>query len=505
MLLHDMLNFWANQTSDKIALIQENRTLSYLELKHRSQKLAQALSIKYKIEPGIRIGVLSSNSMEMVEILFAISWMGAIMVPLNIRLTAKELEFIAGDAGIELLFFSENEQKLADDLAELIQLGNKVQITGSVKNGSVAYEALLAQGEAIPVEMGNNLDENSPLMFIYTSGTTGNPKGAILSHGNNIWNCIIASQIMEIGQHDVAITLLPLFHIGGWGLFLLPTLFQGGTVLIMPQFDVPEIFKACNEHKVTIFMGVPTILNALLLAPEFKTTRLSTVKTFCSGGAPCPVALIEAYHESGYTLTQGFGMSETSPTALLMRVEDSQKKKGSAGKAGICCQAAIMDEEMNLLPANKIGELVLKGNVICQGYWNRPDATEEAFKGGWFHSGDLAYQDEDGFFFIVDRKKDMLISGGENVYPAEVESIIYQHEKIAEVTVFGVPHEKWGEIPVAVIALKSGEKLTEEELLEWTQDKLARYKQPKKIYFVDELPKTASGKILKRELKKQYT
>lgn len=505
MLLHNLLNYWANQTPEKTALIQENRTLSYLELKHRSLRLAQSLLIKYKIKPGMRIGVLSSNCMEMVEVLFAISGLGAIMVPLNIRLTAKELEFIAGDAGIEVLFFHENQQKLADDLSELIHLVNKVQIFGAVSNSSVAYEEFLTQGEAIPVQLGENLEENSPLMFIYTSGTTGNPKGAILSHGNNLWNCVITSQIMKIGQRDVAITLLPLFHIGGWGLFLLPTLFQGGTVLIMPQFDVPEVFKACNEHKVTIFMGVPTILNALLLAPEFKTTRLSTIRTFCSGGAPCPVALIESYHENGYSLTQGFGMSETSPTALLMKVEDSQPKKGSAGKPGICCQAAIMDEKMNFLPANEIGELVLQGNVICQGYWNRPEATEEAFKGGWFHSGDLAYQDEDGFFFIVDRKKDMLISGGENVYPAEVESIIYQHENIAEVTVFGVPHEKWGEIPIAVIALKAGVSLTEKELLDWSQDRLARYKQPKKVYFVDELPKTASGKILKRELKEQYT
>jgi fatty-acyl-CoA synthase len=214
--------------------------------------------------------------------------------------------------------------------------------------------------------------------------------------------------------------------------------------------------------------------------------------------------LIDAYHENGYALTQGFGMSETSPIALLMRVEDSQRKKGSAGKPGICCQARIVDTKMNELPPHSIGELVMRGNVICQGYWNRAEATAEAFSGGWFHSGDLAYKDEDGFFYIVDRKKDMLISGGENVYPAEVESVLYQHPDIAEVSVFGVPHKKWGEVPMAAVVLKQGSSLDASSLLEWVQDKLARYKQPKKIKFLDKLPVTASGKILKRELRNLF-
>ncbi|MBU2510443.1 long-chain fatty acid--CoA ligase [bacterium] len=504
MLLHHMLSYWSDQSPNKTALIQEERKQSYRELENRSVRLAFALKEELGICQGDRVGVLSSNCIEMVELLFAISRVGAIMVPLNIRLTAKELQFIAGDAAVKTLFFKDEQASLAADLAALVEIPHMVQFFGIPDHNIIAYESLVRKADKLSLTEPSDLTEDSALMFIYTSGTTGNPKGAILSHGNNLWNCVLGAQLMEIGQYDVSITVLPLFHIGGWGLFLLPTLFQGGTVLIISGFDVSRVFKDCNEHKVTVFMGVPTILNEIRLSPEFKSTRLPTVRLFCSGGAPCPVSLIEAYHENGYELTQGFGMSETSPIALLMRVEDSREKKGSAGKPGICCRARIVDEKMNDLPPNGIGELVMQGNVVCQGYWNRSKATEEAFMGGWFHSGDLGYKDEDGFFYIVDRKKDMLISGGENVYPAEIESVLYQHLAIAEVSVFGIPSEKWGESPMAVIVLKQGSSLTEDELKIWIQDKLARYKQPKIIRFVDGLPKTASGKILKRELKLKY-
>ncbi len=505
MLLHHILNHWTDQTPDKTALIQENRRQTYKELQQRSLKLADALTTKFGIKSGDRIGVLSSNCIEMVELLFAISQIGVVMVPLNIRLTASELEYIVRDAGISVLFFRNEQANTARELNQLFDISNRIQFFGKPESGILAYESLIAEGNAAATSTPNDLKEDNPLMFIYTSGTTGHPKGAILSHGNNIWNCINGAQLVEITQHDIAITLLPLFHIGGWGLFLLPVLFQGGTALIMSKFDVDEVFDACVEHKVTIFMGVPTILNEIRLSPRFETTRLPSIRLFCSGGAPCPETLIKTYHENDYILTQGFGMSETSPIALLMRVEDCKKKIGSAGKPGIGCLARIVDQDMNELPPNEIGELVMQGNVICQGYWNRSDATEEAFHGGWFHSGDLAYKDEDGFFYIVDRKKDMLISGGENVYPAEVESVIFQHPEVAEVSVFGIPHEKWGEIPLAVVVAKSGSTLNEEAIKEWTQDKLARYKQPKEVRFLNVLPKTASGKILKRELKKLYS
>ncbi|MCP4297394.1 MAG: long-chain fatty acid--CoA ligase [Proteobacteria bacterium] len=505
MLLHNILTQWADQTPNKTALIQNNQKRSYQELKLRSGRLAQAMSDKLGVKKGDPVAVLSSNCIEMVELLFAISRIGAILVPLNIRLTTKELSYIIKDSGATFLCYREEQKEMAQSLAAEPSSITLMQLDGDSKEGIPIQKELIQWSPVWLENKSTTVSSSDPLMLIYTSGTTGSPKGAILSHDNNLWNCVTGAQLIEITSQDVSITLLPLFHIGGWGLFLLPTLFQGATTLILDNFDVKETFELCREHKVSIFMGVPTIYNEIRLSPLFKSQRLDSVRIFCSGGAPCPESLIKLYHDAGYSFTQGFGMSETSPIALLMREADSKVKIGSAGKPGICLEAQIVDDQMNELSHNEIGELVMRGNVICQGYWNKPEATKDAFRGGWFHSGDLAYKDREGFYYIVDRKKDMLISGGENVYPAEVEATLYQHSAIAEVSVIGAPHPKWGEVPVAITVTKQGVSVTEEELKSWVQDKLARFKQPNSYHFVDSLPKTASGKILKRELKDQFT
>lgn len=504
MLLHHILSYWQSHSPDKAALIFQDQELSYRELYTRSQRLAVSLRDRLDVKKGDRIGVLSSNCTEMVELLFAISQLGAIFVPMNIRLTASELEYIATDSGFTTLFFGEQQKELAESLLALRPAKNPVQFQGSVTGDIIEYETL-QQADSDRTVTDSTLSEETTLMLIYTSGTTGHPKGAILSHDNNVWNCIAGAHTINIQQNDRAITILPLFHIGGWGLFLLPTLYQGGTVVIVSQFDPVLVFETVRKHEITVFMGVPTIFNELLKHPDFNTETFKSCRLFISGGAPCPTVLIEKYQEAGFTFTQGFGMSETSPIAFLMRPEDSAQKVGSIGKTAICSRAKVVDPEGKELPPKEIGELVLKGNVVCRGYWNRPEATAEALRDGWLHSGDLAYYDEDGFFYIVDRKKDMIISGGENVYPAEVEAVLYRYEGIAEACVFGLNDPKWGETPVAAVVRKPGESFEEQELIDWCDGKLARYKQPKKILFRDELPKTASGKILKRTLKEMYS
>ncbi|MCP4023329.1 MAG: o-succinylbenzoate--CoA ligase [Desulfobacteraceae bacterium] len=503
-LLHQMLSYWRKEAPDNIALIQEERQISYERLFRRSGRLASSLSHIFKIGKGDRVAVLSNNCIEMVEILFAVSRLGAIFVPINIRLTAPEVEFILSDCTPKALIFNFNQKKLYNEVNQLFPFEQCIQINGQAQPDIHPYEAFLSYKAGIPVEESKDLKDSDTLMLIYTSGTTGKPKGAMLSHSNNIWNCIATSHLLNITKEDVAITILPLFHIGGWGLYLLPMLFQGGKTVIEEQFNPDGIFDLVDNHKITIFMGVPTIYNMISQMEEFNTRFLDSIRMFVTGGAPCPISLIESYQAKGYVLTQGFGMTETSPTVFLMRPEDSLAKKGSVGKPVISCEVKIVDDNFNELPPNTPGELCIRGKVVCEGYWNRPQSTKEATQNGWFQSGDMARFDEDGFFYIVDRKKNMLISGGENVYPAEVEDILFQHTDILEVSVFGIPDKKWGEIPVAAVVIMPGAELSKQAFKEWFQSRLARYKQPKEIYFLDELPKNATGKILKKDLKEEY-
>ncbi len=503
-LLHQILTYWYKETPDRIALVQGHEQMTFSKLYERSNCLASALTNEFNIKKGDRVAVLSNNCIEMVEILFAVSRLGAIFVPLNIRLTAVEIEFIVSDCKPDAIIFNSNQKSLFNQVNELFLIDQSVQINGTPENQTESYETLLARYPDNIIPPPKDLTDNDILMLIYTSGTTGKPKGAKLSHSNNIWNCISTAHLLNLTKEDVSITILPLFHIGGWGLYLLPMLFQGGKTIIEEQFNPDSIFDLVDEHQISIFMGVPTIFNIIAQREEFNTRFLPSIRMFVTGGAPCPISLIETYQAKDYILTQGFGMTETSPTVFLMRPEDSLKKKGSVGKPVLSCEVKIFDDESNEMPPNEPGELCIRGKIVCEGYWNRPKATKETTQGGWFYSGDMAKYDEDGFFYIVDRKKNMLISGGENVYPAEIEDVLFRHPEILEVSVFGAPNTKWGEIPVAAVVKTPGSNLTKENLKEWFQPLLAKYKQPKVIYFLDELPKNATGKILTKDLQEDY-
>jgi fatty-acyl-CoA synthase len=342
-------------------------------------------------------------------------------------------------------------------------------------------------------------------MMMYTSGTTGRPKGALTSHGNASWNAIHSMlSDMAVLRSDIVLTVAPLFHIGGLAVNTLSALYIGATLILQSQFDPPEVLRTIEREGVHTLFLVPAMWQALTLVPDFDSYKLNNLRSLISGGAPCPIPVIEFFQKRGLRFYEGFGMTETCAGVCILGNEDAVRKNGSVGKPLMHEEMRIVDETGNDVRPGETGELVLRGPNIFLEYWTRPDATEEVFQGGWFHTGDLARQDEEGFYYIVDRKKDMLISGGENVYPTEVEQVLYRHPKVQEVAVIGAPDETWGEVPMALVVPRPGERLTLEELEAFCRDKLARFKTPKHLVELEEMPRTATGKILKRELRKQF-
>ena len=366
--------------------------------------------------------------------------------------------------------------------------------------GTSGYEALpAAQSDAKPApDRAPNME--TPHIIMYTAGTTGRPKGAVLSQGASFWNALNPESI-DFTSRDRDLLVLPMFHIGGIGLFTLPMLYHGATVVIMRTFDPARCLQLLKEEDITLFFGVPAVFLFLIQHPDFSAEAFKTVRMVMSGGAPLPVSLVRRYHEAGIVLQQGFGMSEAAPSIATLPREVALEKAGSIGRAVFHLDVRIVDDDLNDLPVGEVGELVMRGPNIMQGYWNRPQATEAAFAGGWFHSGDPARMDGDGDIHIVERKKDMFISGGENVYPAEVENAIYELAQVLEAAVIGLKDEKWGEVGRAFVVVKEGESLTGDEVAGHLRDRLATYKIPKSVVFIDALPRNAAGKVLKTVLR----
>jgi fatty-acyl-CoA synthase len=407
------------------------------------------------------------------------------------------------DSGTETLLFDPGLAELAKGVMEKVPIKGNVVIGREEMLDAQAYDLLLASQSEEEFDPDKAPDLNTPHIIMYTAGTTGQPKGAILSQGASFWNAVNLMLAMDFTSSDRNLAVLPMFHIGGIGLFTLPMLYVGGTVVIQRTFEPAETLKLLQKEEITLFFGVAAIFLFLIQHPDFQAEAFENVRLVMSGGAPLPVSLVEQYHEAGIILQQGFGMSEAAPSIATLSKDLALKKAGSIGRALFHLDARVVDDDMNDLPVDDVGELVIRGPNVMQGYWNRPEATEEAFSEGWFHTGDLARMDEQGDLYIVERKKDMFISGGENVYPAEVENAIYELEEIAEAAVIGVKDERWGEVGRAVVALKQGESLTEEELLTFLKGRLAKYKVPKSVVFADELPRNAAGKVLKNILRER--
>ena len=490
----------AQLNPERLAMIFEGQETRYAELADRVRRQAGMLR-EAGVCVGDRVGYLGFNHPALLETMFAAQALGAIFVPLNFRLTAEELTFIINDAGIHSLVVDDSLRKVIEPAREKLCCRHFFA-SESPADGwrHLASERDVAEPLGQPV----STDLHDVAIIMYTSGTTGLPKGAMLTHGNIMWNNINAMLAFGGNRDDVVITAAPLFHIGGLNVMTISSFHNGSTLVLMRGFDAGQVLENIQRYKVTHMFGAPAMYLFMSQHPQFADTDLDSIKTVICGAAPVPESLIELYGARGVPFCQGYGLTETSPFSAFLTPEWAVSKLGSAGQPPLYSDTRIVDDNNREVAPGERGEICLRGPNIMKGYWNRPDATAEAIdKEGWFHSGDVGYVDEDGFLFICDRLKDMVISGGENVYPAEVESVLYKHESIAEVAVLGLPDEKWGEAVTAVVALHEGESLTLEELRAFAEPFLAKYKLPLRLHLVDALPRNPAGKVLKFVLKEE--
>lgn len=478
------------------------RRFSYTELNGRSNQVAHALR-SIDVAHGDRVGLLLVNGTEFIETFFAVAKIGAVNVPLNWRLVADELEFILDDAGVTVLLFS---QEFSEVVAELRSRGDKTQISSWIQvdaepiDGAVSYEDWMSSASSDEPQLEGGDDDLAFIM--YTSGTTGLPKGVMHSHDTVLWANITNATTADMQHYDRFLNALPLFHVGA----LTPvvtSVFVGGSITLMKAFDPAASWDLIRDEKINTTLMVPVMLQFMLLTYDAENHDTSTLRNVISGAAPVPVSLIETYTEMGIEIHQVYGLTETCGPACIISSEDAVERAGSTGKAFTFTEVQVVDDNGNPCEAGEAGEVLVKGPHIMLGYWNRPEANAEALVDGWLKTGDVATMDSEGFVTIVDRVKDMLISGGENVYPAEIENVLLAHEKINDAGVIGIPSKKWGESPLAVI-VRADDSLSEQDVMDHCVGKLAPFKTVKAVEFIDVIPRNASGKILKRELRDIY-
>lgn len=491
----DWLNKWAAYTPDRMFLREHQRDVqwSYRDFNNRTNYLAQYLIDQYKINKGDRIAIYSKNKSEHVILFLACIKIGALLVPLNFRLMPRELDILINDAEPKVFFYDE---EFSDHLPKLSSL-SKVKI---IKNLNEPSKFLLENNLKSEFNVSVVIDENDPVMILYTAGTTGLSKGVIITHKMLFWNSINTGLRLDLNSADHTQSFAPFFHTGGWNVLFTPFLHHGASHTLLTQFDADLILQLMEKEKATILFGVPTMLQMMADSQYFNKADLSSVRYAIVGGAPMPIPLINIWHNKGVFIRQGFGLTEVGPNCFSLHQDDAIRKKGSIGFPNFYFDAKVMKDNKEECRANEVGELWLKSPVVTPGYWRNEKATMEAITDGWFHTGDLVKKDEEGYFYVVDRKKNMFISGGENVYPSEVEAFLYSNNKVKEVAVIGVDDEKWGEVGKAYIVKKENEKLDENNIREFCSGNLAKYKIPKHIEFLSELPKSEAGKIDKKIL-----
>ena len=477
--------------------------LTFAELNARSNRTANAFRAA-GIEKGDRVALLLMNSPEFVELFFALGKIGAVVVPLNWRLVADELEFILKDSGATRLVFDDD---FVDTVADLHGRGDKTDVRHwlQVANGEVAYfaddyRAFREAASDVEPEIGGRDDDMVYIM--YTSGTTGLPKGVVHTHNTCIWGCITIAASTYYRENDRFLSPLPMFHVGALTPITL-NVYRGVTSVVMRSFDPVRVWELIDQEKITIGLAVPAMLNFMLQVPNLERYDFSQWRWCMSGAAPVPESLIEACAQIGVEVHQIYGLTESCGPAALIDPENALKHIGSTGKAFFHTDVRIVGPDGADCPPDVPGEVLVAGPHIMREYWNRPEATAETVVDGWLHTGDVARMDADGFITIEDRIKDMVISGGENVYPAEIEKVLQTHPEIVEAGVIGQPSETWGESPFAVV-VKADDALTEADVLDFCRGRLAGFKQPKGAAFVDALPRNPSGKILKRVLRDQF-
>ncbi|MCB9112851.1 MAG: long-chain fatty acid--CoA ligase [Anaerolineales bacterium] len=492
---------------EKLAFIDAGKSpewrLTFHEANQRANKLANWLKSQ-GIGKGDRVAILAKDGYEHLDLFFACSKLGAIHTALNWRLSWHELLEIFQYTNPKILVFSDDFKESVSNLTDHYSLIT-IHLDGNGVKDSRPFEFTLqsASDSAVTCE---DLEAEDIAALIFTGGTTGLPKAAQVSHRMIAWNTL-NTVIHDVTHNDVYLNVFPMFHTGGLFVYTLPQVIFGGTTILIRAFDPEQVLTLLEREKVTIFAAVPTMYQMLTTAPNWESVDLSALRFCTSGGAPLPVPLVEKYtKEKNIRFKQGFGMTEFGPGIFALAPEDAIRKAGSIGRPNFFVDAKIVDEQNQFLGPNEAGELVLKGPSYSSGYFNNPEASKDAVdERGYFHTGDVAQYDDEGYFFIVDRKKDMFISGGENVYPAEIEKVLYQHSAVHMCAVIGLPDPKWGEVGKACVVLKPNQSTTEEELLKFMTERLAKYKVPKSVSLMEALPISAAGKILKRELRDQFT
>ena len=500
---YDWTAHHAGVRGDKVAIVDldTGSETTYAELDQRASRLAAWMQSQ-GMAKGDRVAILAPNCPEIFETAFACAKIGVICLPLNWRLTVPELEYILQDSSPKLLINDVKFAKESDALVRLCKTPLQLQLDVADANSSYALKVANSDGDYQAVACNHD----DVAMIMYTSGTTGHPKGAMITFGMNFYNAVNLGLPAGVNSNTVQLVVLPLFHTGGMNCYANPILHAGGRILLMRDFEPGRALSVIGnpELGVTHFFGVPAPYQFMMQHPDFAATDLSRLQTAGVGGAPCAEAILRGWIDRGVALVQGWGMTETSPGGTMLEPEDAIRKIGSAGKCLLHTEVKIVDDDGNDLPWGEVGELLIRGPNITPGYWNNPEATAKSFVDDWLRTRDAARFDEEGFIYIVDRWKDMYISGGENVYPAEIENVLYQLPEVAEAAIIGIPDDRWGETGKAVVVVKPDQQLSADDVVAHCLKNLAKFKVPASVEFIDALPRNATGKVLKRNLRDQF-
>jgi fatty-acyl-CoA synthase len=466
----------------RVAVVHDGREWTFAEVADRATGMAHVLAAR-GVSKGDRVAHLGPNHPAFLETLFATGLLGAVFVPLNTRLAAPELDYILRDSGAAVLVHA--PLPVVDELRDAPT--------------RLAPDGLDLPSAAEPFDV--EVADDDVCMIMYTSGTTGRPKGAMLTHANIAWNSFNLLLDIDLTSAEVTLVNAPMFHVAALNMTVLPTFLKGGRSVLMGAFDPDLTLELIERYGVTYTFGVPAQYQMLARSPKWDGADLSSLRSVSCGGAPVPAALIETYQRRGLTFLQGYGLSEAAPGVTYLRADDSTRKAGSAGTSVFFGDVRVVRPDGSTVDTGEPGEILAEGPNVMAGYWGLPDATAEVLSDGWLRTGDVAVLDDEGFAYIRDRVKDLIISGGENIYPAEVEDALYAHPAVAECAVVGIPDDRWGEVGRAFVVLADGASAEPRELLDFLDGRIARYKVPKSVVFLESLPRTGSGKVLKKRLR----
>jgi len=496
----DWFKKWSVYNPDKVAFkeYETGREYTFAQVNHLANLTAQYFINDLGASTGDRVAVLSENNLEYM-VLFAVAQKtGLTLVPLNYRLTSRELDFMLADSDPDIVLWEKHFADKIQNAAAYKTISHKIPM----EKLSEMHKKYLSI-DAFSYEGVHEFDEDHPVFLIYTSGTTAFPKGAKYTHKMLLWNSLNTEIRLDITSSDRAINCAPPFHTGSWNVLLATFVLHGAYTLLMRNFDADAVLEQMDLDKHTIFWGVPTMLKLMVDSPKFESVDLSRIRYFVIGGEAMPIPLIKIWDRKGVPVRQGYGLTEVGPNVTSLDHSDAIRKQGSIGTPNFFYQTKLVNEQGKEVKNNEIGELIIKSATVTPGYWKNEEATRNTIVDGWFHTGDLMKKDDEGYLYVVDRIKNMYISGGENVYPAEVEHLIRQLDDVRDVAIIGVPHEKWGETGKAFIVKKSGSDLSEKQVIDYCRKNLAKYKTPAYIKFLEQLPVNNAGKIDRKTLRDQ--